>query len=359
MSETGQQPEPERRRLSTGRAEALTETLADLSAAGIPLAEGLRAAASEASSRRMTNELQWMASQLDSGQSLDDLVTRRRGLPAYMASLVRAGMRTGRLGEVLMELVDHQRAVREQWRSIRSALAYPLVLLTLALAVGLWVEFGVVGAFVDMYDEFDMDLPYVTQVLEWGYHTGGVWLLVFAGAAVIGCVALRLVGGAARWRRVIATVPLVGALWHWTGVAELARLLAALIEQRVPLPEALRLAADGVHDANVGQVSRSLADGVEKGQSLSELLDSTYRLPATLVPIVRWGERSDELSEAFRLAGEMFEGRVRMRSEMVISVLPPTIFVTVAMATLVVIVGLYAPMFKLIEGLTGITGLGW
>jgi general secretion pathway protein F len=353
MSDTGQQPDRDRPSLSSGDAEALTETLADLSVAGAPLVDGLRAAANEASSNRMASELRWLAFQLESGRPLEDVMQFRRGLPSYVAGLVRAGVRTGQLGEVLVELVDHQRAVRELWRSIRSALAYPVLLLTLALAIGLWIEFGLVGAFLDMYEEFDMDLPYVTQVLEWGYRVGGTWLLVFVVTAAIGTVVFRLAGGAARWRRVIATVPLIGVLWHWTGVSELTRLLAALLAQRVPLPEALRLAADGVHDANVGQVSRMLADGVEQGQSLSELLDSTYRLPATLVPIVRWGERSGELSEAFRLAGEMYEGRVRMRSELVISVVPPLIIVTVAMLAMVIIVGLYAPMFSMIQGLAG------
>lgn len=351
MSETSQQPDPDRRSLSSGDAEALTETLADLSVAGAPLVEGLWAAANEAASNRMAGELRWLAAQVESGRPLEDLMQSRRGLPSYVAGLVRAGVQTGRLGEVLMELVDHQRTVREQWRSIRSALAYPMVLLTLAVIVGLWVEFGLVGAFVEMYEEFDLDLPYVTQVLAWGYRVGGTWLLGLAVAVVIGFVAFRLAGGAARWRRMIATIPLFGVLWHWTGVSELSRLLATLIAQRVPLPEALRLAADGVHDANVGQVSRMLADGVEQGQPLSELLDSTYRLPATLVPIVRWGERSNELPEAFRLAGEMFEGRVRMRSELVISVVPPVIFIFVAMLAMVIVVGLYAPMYTMMEGL--------
>jgi len=351
MSETGQQPENDRRPLSTGDAEGLTETLADLSSAGVPLAEGLWAAASEASSNRMANELGWLASQVEGGRSLEDLMESRRGLPSYVAGLVRAGVRTGKLGEVLVELVDHQRAVRELWQSIRSAMAYPMFLLMLALAIGLFIEFWLVGAYVEMYEEFELELPYITQLLAWGYRAGGIWLLALGVVAALGCVVFRVVGGAARWRRAIATVPLIGVLWHWMGVSELTRLLAALVAQRVPLPEALRLAAEGVHDANVGQVSRMLADGVEQGQSLSELLDSTCRLPATLVPIVRWGERADELAEAFRQAGEMFEGRVRMRSELVTSVLPPLICVIVAVLATLIVVGLYIPMVSMIQGL--------
>jgi general secretion pathway protein F len=117
------------------------------------------------------------------------------------------------------------------------------------------------------------------------------------------------------------------------------------------LPEALRLAADGVHDANMSELSRDLAARVEEGSSLSELIATTFRLPPTLAPIVLWGEQAGDLSEAFRRAGEMFEGRVQMRAALVRTVLPPLIFIAVAITAVVLIFGLYAPLITMIQGL--------
>ena len=156
----------------------------------------------------------------------------------------------------------------------------------------------------------------------------------------------------ARWRRVLATVPLIGALWHWSGVAELARLLAILLEQDVPLPEALQLASTGVRDANLRELSGQLAQSVQQGRSLTELLATTHRLPASLGPLLGWGERSGQLAEALRVAGDMFEGRVRLRAELLRSILPFVVFVGIAMVALFSLVALYAPMLSLLQGLS-------
>ena len=197
-----------------------------------------------------------------------------------------------------------------------------------------------------------MELPTVTQVLIWGHREGVRWLLGAGAVFVLVVAVFRLFGGRARWRRCLSTVPIIGVLWHWSGVAELSRVLAVLTEQDIPLPEALRLAADGVHDADMSELSRELAAGVEQGSSLSELVAATFRLPPTLAPIIHWGEQAGELSEAFRRAGEMFEGRVQMRASLVRSVLPPLIFIAVGTTALVFIFGLYAPLISLIQGLS-------
>ena len=350
MSGDRQQPDRPRGSLSAREGEILAETVADLSTAGAPLAEGLWAAAVEAPSGRLSAELRWMASEMEHGQSIEAVMARRTGRgSSYLGGLVQAAARSGKLGEAMVELVDHQRIVRELWRSIASSLTYSMLLLALALAIALVAVFALVGIFVDLFEEFQLELPYLTQVLVWLHREGVWWQMGFGAAVTIAIIVFRLVAGAAWWRRALSTVPLIGMLWHWSGVAELARLLAVLLEQGVPLPEALNLAADGVHDANVSEVSRTLAEGVENGRPLAELLQSTYRLPATLVAIVRWGERTGELSEAFRLASEMYEGRVRMRSELVKSVVPPLVFVFVATLACVFLVGLYLPMIEMIQ----------
>ncbi len=339
--------------LNTREAEALLEHVADVAAAGLPLAAGLRAAAAESSSRRLTAELGQIAGELDRGRSLEEVLAERGGrYSSCVGGLVRAGVRSGRLGVVLIELVDQQRRLRELTRSLKSALAYPALLLTLTLVIGLLLDRVFVGPMLRMFSDFKLALPWVTQIVQW-LHTYGIrWLLLAGVALLIGMVVFRLTAGAARWRRVLATVPLIGALWHWSGVAEFSRLLAILLEQDVPLPEALQLASAGVRDANLRELSGQLAQSVQQGRSLTELLATTHRLPASLGPLLGWGERSGQLAEALRVAGDMFEGRVRLRAELLRSILPFVVFVGIAMVALFSLVALYAPMLSLLQGLS-------
>jgi type II secretory pathway component PulF len=343
----------EPRALSTRQAEAVTTVLADAAGAGLPLADALHAAADEATDRRVESELCWIASQVEAGRPWDEvLASRQAGYPGYVGALVQAALRTGRLGEALVELTSCRRTQREIWWSIRASLAYPLLLLVIATVIGVGVAVGIIGSMLDLLVGLEVKLPYVTRFLAWFRNTGLEWALIVMAAALVAGILLRLLGGAARWSRVVSTVPLVGVLWHWSGIAELARLLAVLVEQGIPLPESLRLAAVAARDASMREVGGSLAAGVEQGSRLSELMAATPRVPASLVPIVRWGEQSGQLSEAFRVAAEMCEGRLQMRAELVRTILPPLIFVVVASGVLLLLSGLLLPMLSMIQGLS-------
>lgn len=338
-------PKPSRRKMKPAEAVYMAETVAELSAEGLLLADGLRAAAREAPSRRMADELNRVAQQLEEGQSLETVLNSPHAdYPRHMQGLVRAALKTNQLAEVFGEMADHQRTVDELWRSVRSALAYPTILLTFAAVIGLWMDIFVIGAFVQMYEEFEFLLPAMTELVVQIHVSGTWWLCMPVAGLLVALVLFRLFGGAVRWRRMLATVPLIGPLWHWTGVCELARLLAVLLEQGIPVPEALRLASDGVHDANMRQLSLWLADGTQQGQPLSTLLESTYRLPATLRPLVRWGERTGELAEAFRVAGTTYARRVQVRADLVRGVIPPLVYVFVAVTIGFVAISLILPI---------------
>jgi type II secretory pathway component PulF len=341
-----------RRGMTAGEAHDLTVAVADVTAAGLPLVDGLRAAAAETHSRRVAAELRHIADGAAAGQSLDKVLgDRRRSLPAYVAGLIRAGVRTGDLGNVLIELVDHQQTVRDMWRTIRSALAYPTLLLVLTLAIGLWIQYFLVGPMMEMFEEFEMELPSVTQFLAWTHEHAVRWCLGIVSAVLVAATVTRAVGGAARWRRVLCSLPIIGVLWHWSGVAELTRVLSVLVTRGVPLPEALQLAAGGTRAPDMRRAAWELAAGVKQGGTLSELVTGSSRLPPTLAPVIAWGEQSGELGEAFRQAGAMFEGRVMMRAELVRSMVPPLMFVFIATGVLAIVFGLYAPLFTLIQDL--------
>ncbi|MBW3599600.1 MAG: type II secretion system F family protein, partial [Planctomycetes bacterium] len=105
MSQTSPSADFASGRLAESDAEMLAVYVAELSAAGLPLAPGLRAAAEE-SGGRLAAALRAMADGLDQGRSLEDVLSDPAArFPAYLQGLVRAALRTGQLGETLVDLV--------------------------------------------------------------------------------------------------------------------------------------------------------------------------------------------------------------------------------------------------------------
>ena len=348
-------------RLTRREAEDVMAQLAELSSARLPLASGLRAAASESTNRRIAGALRCIARDVDQGKSIEDVLRdRRRMLPDYVSGLVQAATRTGRLGVALDELVEHQRLVRDVTWSVIGALAYPLVVLTLTLSLVSLMPLFIVPQFKRMFEEFELELPFATQWLIqisdmtiWCVRGGGAWI-VLIGLAVVVVLYVGIPGvvRAAHGRRILATVPLFGVLWIWSSAARFARLLAVLVDNGITLPDALRLTGNGVGDANIREVCEYLREGVQQGHALSELMIDTPRLPASLVPLVRWGEKTGDLAEALRSGSEMLMERIRMRAVLLRSVSPPVVFVLVFLAVGFMVISLFMPLIALIQGLT-------
>jgi type IV pilus assembly protein PilC len=147
-------------------------------------------------------------------------------------------------------------------------------------------------------------------------------------------------------------MPILGPLWAWSGASSFMALLAVLLEHDVPLSEALQLTGDGMHNAALRRAGTQLALGVEGGQSLSYLVEDSACLPASAVPVLRWGERTNGLSEAARTLADLFADRVRARTTWLRSTAPPVVYVFVVMSLGFAVISLFLPLISLIQGLS-------
>ena len=374
--------------LSVAETTELADRLAELTAAGLALPDGLRAAAEDVSSRRLAGVLRLIAAELQSGASLDVALGRLdRQLPAYVQGVVRAGIRSGELPAMLSQLAQADRRSRQLWREIRLALAYPAVLLAMMTALLLFVALFVVPQFETIYADFDTELPMltnavldITRVFSALFESTIVRMLfAFAVGVFVLYVAMRI-ALACSWSlvdpttlrsitrargevslvtaplriwpgRIMTTFPMFGPMLAWSQVATWARLLAVLVEARVPLPDALSLAATAMRSANMADLSQRLATGVRGGSMLSDEIRGLWWLPMSMWPITAWGEKSGELPQALRTLAEMYEGRVRLRASLIRQVAPPVFFIFIASFAMFTLGAVFAPLVSLIQQL--------
>jgi type II secretory pathway component PulF len=333
-------------------AEELIDRLAQIGESSGLVVAGLRAAAEETESYRLAAALRHVAGEVERGRPLDDVIAgATRRLPPHLAGLIRGAQRTGQLGTVLAEWLENRRAARAHWQSIIVALTYPALTLVLAILVYILLAMAFVRPFREIVVEMGVNTPMNLNAVYW-VSTTGLNVFLASLAAVSGMLLLlRLAGGRVAWSWMITQLPLIGATWHWTGVAEVLRSLSLLVEHRLPLPEALRLAGEGATDGYVGRLCRDLAGRVEGGSPLFMAIVQQRSLPLSIVPLVRWGEQQAVLPDGLKSAAEMLEGRLKMRSLLLVQIIPPLIFIVVAVAALSYITVILATMFNMMSGL--------
>lgn len=351
------QANPPSESLSAQEAEILVAQIARTSSAGVPLATGLKAAALEVDSRRLARVLNRLAESVVRGASLAQALDKQgQSLPPHLAGLLTAAESTGRIGNVFSQWVDCRQATQQQWRNLRSALAYPLLTVVLAAVVLVFLLLGPGQQVRTLFEGRDeivtgFHIPVAAQVLIWWSDVGIWYLLSFSIALVLLAGAVRLFVGRAGVSRVVSSLPIIGKLWHWSGTAELLRLLALMLDEHLPLGPALGLLGPGLSDAYVGRICRRLATQVERGTPLWQAIDDSRALPRSIVPLVRWGEHTGQLPAALRTAAEMLEGRVARGGQLLATLLPPLIFVAVAAAILCLFAAVMVPLFESVRSL--------
>ena len=342
---------PKPQSLSADAAAQFAGRVAELAAAGLPLAPGLRAAAAELNDGRLADALRSLAAGLERGQTLDQaLLSEPSRLPANLRGLIAAGVRSGRLGEVLEQFVGFRQFVTDLRRRVWLALAYPLMLLFITAGLFLFLILEMTpllttlqrdlgGQPVFTFSPTPPPPPHVPenlQVLQWfSNHLRG--LLTAIGVAVVALALFCWLSGASRARRVLNWLPVVGPLWRYSGLAEFAQLLRILIEHGIPLPEALRLAADGIADADVASGCRIVAERVETGQSLSTALDGLPQFTPIERQLIAWGESHGSLAAALESMVDVCVRRLRIWSELIRGTVPAVMLLIVAAGVFMVV----------------------
>ncbi|MBW3539485.1 MAG: type II secretion system F family protein [Planctomycetes bacterium] len=338
------------------RLEAAERT-AGLIAAELPLEAGLRALAEESPSPRIRRTLVRAAERLEAGMPPEELLANNAaGLPPHVCGLLRAGLRTGRTGEFVTHWLQFVRESRGRRRLMIAALAYPAILLVVSCAlVGFYLVYIVGDLAQGTLADFDTELPVESEAAIAFAHflrDHGLWMVAGAAALVaLVWLVTTAVGGAAARRRMTVWLPLAGPMLRHAALAEFCRLLALLVRGGVPLPEAFRMTAAAVRDAELAREAVRLAGHVEHGGPLAPAASSRIFPPAVQTAF-RWEHRADAFAEALDAAGEFSDARSRMSAGMIVGLVEPTIIMTVAAAIVGLMYVVIVPMIKLLNDLS-------
>jgi type II secretory pathway component PulF len=338
----------------TGR---LTEQIAGLARSGLPLGPGLEALGSELPRGRLRESLLELSDALSLGKPLDAAMEQQKDrIPPHLRGLVLGGLRSGRLGDILGRFSGYMSIGTELERKLWLSLAYPIVSILVAISLFVFVSVVLVGQFERIFLDFGIPLPgltigmiVVSRFLREGWPA---LLIVVVGIAVLWLV-LRVVLKPPDRRSLATKIPVLGGVWRYTSWAEFCHLLALLLESELTLPEALRLAGEGVQNTDLDRASQIMADEIERGDTLAGAMASRRELPAGLSRLLRWATKQNAIAEILHLAGEMFEARAKSQAMFAGTVMAVLSVVIVLWGVSSVVVGLMLPMITLISKLSG------
>lgn len=334
----------------------LLQGIGELAQAGLPLDEGLEALSEEVSGNKLRKAFLQLSREIRAGGN--PLVEHELSyvrLPKYHQSILIAGIQSHRLGDTLFELLDEETWRREYWRDLWAALSYTLLLATVTLLVvdllNVFVMPVVQGNFLEIYEDFELDLPFDPTIFKAPPVSWTAFFLV-TGAGMLLIPAFLSATQTAMLRR---SIPLLGKIFWWYETLDLTVKLRLLVAQNIPTPQALRLASDSLASRRMAQLAPYWASEMDRGRTLADVWLSSMDIPSSILPLIRWGEQSGNLCEAFEGAESLLKDRLAMRRELIQKIGPP-IITTMVLAALfwaaIRMAVMFLPLIDLIQNLS-------
>jgi len=339
---------------------------------GLPLIADLRALAEETSRPSTRRALHAVIDSVSRGltweQALEEL---EAALPRRFTPLINAGVQTGRLPFLMHHALEHMRQAGEMRRRLWMSLSYPVVLIISAALILTGIFLGLVPSFKKIFRDFGTELPALTNFIvsvsdlfvgALSFFTQfGWWGLVIAGVLLAGLALIVMLLSTATSRieeiqlfrqRMIRWIPVIGPVMHAASLSGWFRLVTMLIEARVPLPEAMRIAAAVNGDAALSAGVRRMIASLERGATPLEAAERAEALPREVLPIFRWAKNRELLQEGLQGAADMYAARSRMQSGLITVLLEPMLIFTVGLTVGLVVIGMFMPLITLLNDLS-------
>lgn len=355
-----------KRRVSAESAARFARELADLSAAGVPI---LRALDAISERKDTANDVVWGAGDkpedkraraifrsvrrdVAGGTSLADALARRPELfPEASIGVVRAGEAGGFLDEALRRIAAFGEREVSLKRRVRSALAYPVLLIFLGIGAVIFLLAWVVPRFSAIYKDLGGSLPLPTQILVGtADFLSSYWWLLVAGAAALGAFAWRLLtteDGKNQFDRWTLRIPLLRGVIGRAALARFARTLGTLLASGVPILAALEVARSACGNREFSAKIAETIAPIREGADLATPLEHTKMFPPEVIEMVSVGQESGALDKVLERIGDRADEEVDHALRILVAFLEPALVVSVAGVVFFVVVAALLPVFTL------------
>lgn len=310
-----------------------TRELATLLDAGMTLDRSLQILIELSDDEVLTRLIDQVRDEVHSGSTFSEaLKAQGEGIfPPLYISMIKAGEAGGAMQDVLVSLADYLERSEELRESVRSALIYPLLLLTVAgISVAVLLMF-VVPQFQQMFDDMGRALPLSTRVvIGIGDLLRGYWWLILAAVFVLIAVfkrALEDPGVRSRWDRKMLSLPLLGELFSKIETARFTRTLATLLENGLPLQKALLLAREVIRNREMSSGMKGATEQLERGGGLSGPLIEFRVFPPLALQMIKVGEESGSLEAMLKKVANVYDGEVRTAIKRALTMLEPILII--------------------------------
>lgn len=319
--------------------------------AGIPIARTVQLIAAKTTNKPLHKMLIHVAEDVEAGRSISASFAERgeKLLPPTFVETIAAGESSGNLDKAFQTVYEHFDKQAKMAAKVKSALAYPIFVLCIAVAVVAVLMIKVVPTFEAVFASLGGELPMITQALiavsNLFVH---YWMLLLAIIAAF-VIFYKVYGNTEQGRMNLAKwslkMPVLGNIQELNAASEFANTLCTMLASGLPMTRAITITAKTMSNYFMSTEVGKLAVKLEEGRALGQSMREANFMPDILVDMVSVGEETGEMEKTLKTIAGYYDAELDMAIASALAKLEPALLVGLAGVAGFVVIAIYMAMF--------------
>ena len=345
---------------------AFTRQLSTLQDAGLPLLRSLQILEEQQKPGKLKSVLQGVCEDVEGGSSLSEAMSKHpSAFNRLFVKMVNAGEIGGVLDIILQRLSEFLEKAERLKRKVIGAMAYPVVVMFVALSIVLFIMVKIVPQFEKIFAEFGVTMPWITQALidssRWiaGNSPGQMipgWLGII-GTPILVFFALKFARkttpGRAASDTAILWIPVMGSMLRKTIIAKFTRTLGTLINAGVPILEAISITRDTSGNYVFEKALNKVHDSIREGETFAQPLRESKVCDAIVVNMIDVGEETGDLDAMLLKVADNYDEEVDVAVQSMVKLIEPLLVVFLGLTVGTIVVAMFMPLVAMIQSLQG------
>ena len=331
----------------------MTRQLATLIKANIPLVDALAAVSEQVEHPALAEAIGDAKNMVNEGSSFHKAIAKYPNMFTNIyVSMVEAGEASGTLDTILMRLAEFLEAQNELRTKVKSAMTYPVIMMTTTIALLFFLFIVVIPKMVAVFESNpNLTLPWYTQVIITvsGFLVN-YWYIIIGSAVVLYLLFVnwkKTPNGRAQWDAISLKIPIFGQVTRMVAVSRFTRTLATLLTGGVPMLNAMQIVRNVVDNHVMAVAIDDARSNISEGESIAAPLKRSGQFPPIVIHMVNIGEKTGELENMLVQVSDAYDFQVKSKIESLTAMMSPVVLIIMGFTIGIIVFSVLVPMFEM------------
>ena len=320
---------------------------------GIPLADSVRILAKQTKKANLKKSFNQLVYQLLKGENLSDAMAMQdKVYPKLLINMVKTAEMTGDLPSILDDMAEYYTSMDQTKKQMKSAMTYPIVVLTIAFGVLIFMLTYLVPQFTAMFDEQGATLPALTQtIVSVSNVLKTKWYLIIICISVVVIAFYMLFTKVQKFRETIQIIlmhlPVIKDIIVYNEIANFTKTFASLLNHGVFITDSMEILSKITSNEVYKRIINKTLDNLGKGDSISSAFKGEWAIPVVAYEMIVTGETTGQLGNMMEKVASHFQMLHKNVIDQMKSLIEPILICFLAVVVGIILISIIQPMFSI------------